>query len=102
MAHPRAAPHGLDKTQGTFPRVGAVVTAHDLLDGLTGLVGIVEGNGGDVVVQNMGLDDAVEKLAAHEAKLAVDRGGGATDVVPRFARVVWERGVCVLKEGDGN
>jgi hypothetical protein len=45
------------------------VLAHDALDGLGGFVGVVEGNRGDVVVEDVGLDDAVEQSAADEAEL---------------------------------
>lgn len=76
--------------------------AHDLLDGLGGLVGVVEGDGGDVVVEHVGLDDAVEELAADEAHLAVDGGGGAADEVPLLRVVVGEGGIGVLEVGDGD
>jgi len=78
------------------------VDAHDGLDGLGSLVGLVEGNGADVVVQNVGLDDAVEELTADKSKFAIDSRGGATDVGPGLASVMWERWVGVLKIGDSN
>jgi hypothetical protein len=73
------------------------VLAHDGLDGLGGLVGVVEGDGGDVVVEDVGLDDAVEDLAA-----AVNGGGGTTGKVPGLAGVVREGRVGVLEVGDGD
>lgn len=76
--------------------------AHDGLDGLGSLVSVVEGNGADVVVQNVRLDDAVQELAANEAHLAVDGGSGATNEVPLLVGVVRQSRVGVLKEGDGN
>jgi hypothetical protein len=78
------------------------VAAHDLLDGVGGLVGVVEGNGADVVVQDVRLDDAVQERAADEAELAVDSRGGAAGVGPGLSVVVGERGVGVLEEGDGD
>jgi len=78
------------------------VAAHDGLDGLGGLVGVVEGDLADVVVQDVGLDDAVEEVAADEAELAIDGGSAAADVVPLLSSVVGERGVGVLEEGDGD
>jgi len=78
------------------------VLAHDRLDRLAGLVGVVEGDDGDVVVQDVRLDDAVEELAADEAEFAVDGGGGAAGKVPRLAGVVGEGGVGVLEVGDGD
>jgi len=98
----RAPPHGLEESEGAAGRVGAVVAAHDGFDGLGRLVGVVEGDGGDVVVQDVGLDDAVEEVPADEAEFPVDGRGGAAGEVPGGARVVRERGVGVLEEGDGD
>lgn len=76
--------------------------AHNGTDGVGGLVGVVEGNGADVVVQDVGLDDAVEKVSADETHLAVDGGSGATDEVPLVTGIVRQGRIGVLKEGDGN
>ena len=76
------------------------MTAHDGLDGLGGLVGVVEGDGGDVVVKNVGLDDTVEEMTSDEAKLTVDGSSGTTSVGPGVGVVVGEGGVGVLQEGD--
>lgn len=102
LAHASAAVHGADEAQGAALCVGAVVLAHDGADGIGGLVGVVKGDGGHVVVQDVGLDDAVQQLAADEAHLAVDGGGSASDKVPLLAGVVGEGRVGVLEEGDGN
>lgn len=102
LAPTSSLPHGLDEADGAVLDVGTVVLAHDLLDGLGGLVGVVEGDGGDVVVEDVGLDDAVEEVAADEAELAVNSRGGTTDEVPLLSGVVGERGVGVLEVGDGN
>nr|POF17551.1 hypothetical protein CFP56_12965 [Quercus suber] len=82
LAPAGGAPDGLEEAEGAAADVGAVVVAHDLLDGLGGLVGVVEGDGGDVVVQHVGLDDAVHEVAPDEAELAVDGGGGAAGERP--------------------
>jgi hypothetical protein len=42
----------------------------------------------------------VHELAADEAELAVDGGGGAAGVGPGGGGVVWEGGVGVLEERD--
>lgn len=94
--------HGADEAPAAILDVGAVVLAHDGLDGLGGLVGVVEGNGGDVVVEDVGLDDAVEDLAADETEFAVNGGGGATSKVPGLAGVVREGRVGVLEVSDGD
>lgn len=36
------------------------MAAHDRLDGLGGFVGVVERNGRNIVMQDVGFDDAVE------------------------------------------
>lgn len=102
LAHTGALVHGLDETNGAVGDVGAVVAAHDGLDGLGGLVGVVEGDGADVVMQDVGLDDAVQQVAADETKLAVDGRGGALDKGPLLAGVVGQGRVGVLQESDGN
>lgn len=82
--------------------LGTVVVAHDALDGLGGLVGVVEGDVADIVVQDVGLDDTVEDVAADEAKVTVNGGGGATDEVPHLRLVVGEGRIGVLEEGNGD
>lgn len=76
--------------------------AHDLLDGFSGLVGIVKGNGGDEVVGNVGLDDTVEEMTADESEFTIDGCSGTTSVGPRFGVVVGKRRVSVLEEGNSN
>jgi hypothetical protein len=93
---------GAEEAQAAVLDVGTVVLAHNGLDGLGGLIGVVEGDGGDVVVEDVGLDDAVEDLATDEAELAVNGCGGATGEVPGLAAVVGEGWVGVLEVGDGD
>ena len=56
--------------------------AHDRFDSFGRFIGVVEGDDGDVVVENVGLDDAVEELAADEAEFAVDGCCCAAGEVP--------------------
>jgi len=102
LAPSGAVVHGLEESNGAVLDVAAVVLAHDGLDSLSGLVGMVEGDGRDVVVKDVGLDDTVEKVTANEAKLAVDGGSGSASEGPGVGVVVRERGVGVLEEGDGD
>lgn len=102
LAHTGALVHGTDEATGTILNVGAVVLAHDGLDGLGSLVGVVEGDVADVVVKDVGLDDAVEEMAADESHLAVNGSSGATDKVPLLVGVVRKGRVGVLKESNGN
>lgn len=76
--------------------------AHDWLDGLGSFVSVVEGDGADVVVQNVGLDDAVEEMTADETEFTVDRCCGTTGEGPGVGVVVRKRGVGVLKVGNGD
>lgn len=102
LAHAGGLVHGLDEADGAIGDVGAVVAAHDRLDGLGGLVGVVEGDGADIVVQDVSLDNAVQQVAADESELAVDGRSGALDKGPLLAGVVGQGWVGVLQEGDGD
>ena len=66
------------------------MAAHDRLDGFGGFIGVVKGNGGDIMVKDVGFDNAVEELAANETEFAIDGCGGATSVSPGVGLVVWE------------
>lgn len=76
--------------------------AHDALDGLGGLIGVVEGDVADIVVQNVGLNDTVEDVTADETEVTIDGGGGSTGEVPDLGLVVGEGGVGVLEEGNSD
>ena len=102
LAHTGTVPHGLEETSPAGVGLSAVVLAHDSLDGIAGLVGVVEGDVADIVVQDVSLDDAVEDVAADETKVTVDGGSSATGEVPDLGLVVRKSGVGVLQEGDGN
>jgi hypothetical protein len=78
------------------------VASHNRLDGLGCLVGVVKWDGADVVMEDVSLNDTVEKSAADEAKLAVNSCSGATDIVPAFSTVVRKSWVGVLKIRDSN
>jgi hypothetical protein len=53
-------------------------------------------------VQDVGLDDSVEKLSADEPKLAINGGSSATDEVPLLGVVVRKGRVGVLEKGNGD
>ena len=76
--------------------------AHDRLDRLSGLVGVVERYGADIMVEYVGFDNTVQELAANEPKLAIDGCSCTTSVGPRGRSVVRKAGVGVLKERDSN
>ena len=93
-------PHSLKEAPWAPPNIRSVVLSHNWLNSLRSFVGIVEWDGGDVVMKDVGLDDAVEDVAANEAELSVDGGGGTADVGPGFAGIVGKGRVGVLEEGD--
>lgn len=78
------------------------MAAHDRLDGLGGLVSVVEWDAADVVVQNVSFDDAVEEPAADEAELTVDGRSSTLDKGPLLPSVMGKGWVGVLEESDGN
>lgn len=96
------SPQSTDKSERTPFCVRLVVLAHNLLDGLSCLVRIVERNSGDEVVSDMGLDDTMEEVATNETEFAINCCGSTTSVSPRLGVVVGKRWVGMLKEGDGN
>lgn len=76
--------------------------AHDLLDRLAGLVGVVKGDGADIMVEDVGLDDSVQNVTADESKVTVDSSSGTAGKVPDFRLVMGEGGVGVLEVSDGH
>ena len=78
------------------------MAAHDRLDGLGGFVGVVEWNGRDVMVQDVGFDDAVEQITANESKLAVNGGRRSAGKAPRLGSVMSDRGIGMLQVRDCN
>lgn len=102
LAPARAGPNSTQEAERSIAGVGSVVLSHDWLDRLSRIVCVVERNGGDVVVQDVGLDDAVEKLTTDEAKFAIDSRCGASSEGPSVTGVVRERWVGMLEESDGN
>jgi hypothetical protein len=102
LAPPGAVPQTPEEAQRSTLDIRAVVLAHDGLDRLGCLIGIVEWDGRDVVVKHVSLDDTVEQSATNKSKFTVNRCGGTTDVVPARPGVVGKSWVGVLEEGDSN
>lgn len=78
------------------------MTAHDALDGVASLVGVVERDGADIVMENVGFNDSVQKLATNKTKFPIDGRCGASCVGPGLGGVVGQGRVGVLKEGNGD
>lgn len=102
LAPSGALPHAFQESDGSTLDIGAVVLAHDGLDGLGGLVGVVERNGGYKVMEDVGLDDTVEEMTADEAKLAVDGCGSTARECPGMSFVVRKGGIGVLEVRNGH
>lgn len=102
LADTRSSEKSPDETPGATIGVGAVVLAQNLLNGLGGLVRVVEGDGGNEVVSNVGLNDAVKEVTANEAEFTVNSSGGSTNEIPGLRMIMGQGGVGVLEIGDGN
>lgn len=76
--------------------------SHHWLDSLRRFVGIVEGNGANIVMQDVGLDDTVEKLSADETKFSIDCGGCTASVGPGLGGIVRKLRIGMLKICDRN
>ena len=74
--------------------------AHDRLDGFGRLVGVIEWNRGDVVMEDVSFDDAVEQLSADESKFAIDCRCCTAREVPGLGVVMRQRRIGVLEVGD--
>ena len=68
--------------------IALVVDAHDAPDGARRFVRVVEGNARVMVMQHVRFDRAVKEVAADEAEVAVDGGGGAPEEGPALGGVV--------------
>lgn len=102
LADTSAGPDSLDEASPSGLGLSAIVVAHDALDGLTSLIGVVEGDVANIVVQHVSLNDTVEDVTTNEAKVAVDSGGRTAGEVPHLRLVVGKGGVGVLQEGNGH
>lgn len=102
LAPSRALPHAPHESDGSTFDIGAVVLAHDGLDGLGGLVGVVEWDGGYEVVKDVSFNDTVEEMTTDEAKLAVDGCGSTARKCPGMSFIVRKGGISVLEVRNGH
>jgi hypothetical protein len=63
---------------------------------------MVEWNCADIVMENVGLNNTMQELAADEAKFAINSGRCTTGIVPAGWGVVRKAGISMLEESDGN
>ena len=102
LAPSRTRPQAFQKSKRTALGIGQVVCAHDPFDGLCSFLGVVEWDDRDVVVENVGLDDAVEQGTADETEVAVDGRCSAGGESPCFRSIVGNGWVCMLQVRDSN
>ena len=76
--------------------------SHDLLDGLGGLVSVVEGDGAHVVVEDVSLDNSVKNVATDETEFTIDGGSSSPSESPNLRSIVGEGRIGVLEVGDGH
>lgn len=62
--------------------------AHDLLDPFSSLIGVVERNSADIVVQNMCFNDSMQQLTTDKPELTIDCCRSTSGIVPRVTSVV--------------
>ena len=102
LAPPRVLPHALHKSHGSIRGIRAIMTTQDRFDCLGRFIGMVEWNGRDKVMENVGFNDPMEKMAANETKFTVNRCGGATGECPSTGFVMRQRRIGMLKEGNSH
>lgn len=82
LAPSGGSPHALDEPESAATSIGSVMLSHDLLNSLAGLIGVVERDDANVVVEYVRLDNAVHKVAADESELTINGCGSTTGEVP--------------------
>lgn len=93
---------GHERVQEAALLLLVVVNPQQRLNSAGSLLGLVEGNPAEQVVNDMVVDDFVEEVAADEADAPVNGGKGTLGVGPGFGSVVGDSGVGVLQVGDGD
>lgn len=78
------------------------MAAHDGFDRLGSFIGVIEGNGRNVVMEDVGFYNAMHQSATDEPKFTVDGRSSTARIAPRLGGIMGERRVGVLEEGDGH
>jgi hypothetical protein len=82
--------------------IGTIMTTHDWLDGFGGFICVVEGDGADIVVKDMGFNNTVEESATNETEFTIDCCSSSANIVPGSSCVVRKSWISVLEVGDSN
>lgn len=77
--------------------ISLVGVAHDFSNGNGCFLGVVEGDGGDKMMQDMSTNNVMEKMGVNESEIPVYRCCGTTCKRPLRVLVVWETSVRVLE-----
>ena len=102
LTHSRTLPQTAKESPHPAFGITAVVVTHDGLDRFRRFVGMIKGNGANVVVEDMSLYDSVEEMWTNGPEVPVNGGSCTSREVPRFGFVVREGWVSVLEVGDGD
>ena len=78
----------------------SVIVTNEFLDSLSGLSCVVEWDSGDVMVQDVGLDDVVEEEPTDETKFSVDSCTCTSGEVPFVVFVMRQGDVSMLQVGE--
>lgn len=97
-----AGAKGINQRLEVHALLKTVLVTQERHNGLSSLFSMVEGNAREQVVDDVVVDDLVEKVTANEAKSSVDGGKGTLDEGPGLLVVVGNLGVSVVQVGDGN
>ena len=100
LASSSTRPYRLNETPGTAFDIRAVVTTQDWLDGFGSLVGVIERDGGDKVVKDVRLYNAMHQGPTDEAEFTVNRCSSAASEIPGCVLVMREGGIGMLKISD--
>ena len=102
LASSSTRPESLNESPGTAFDIGAVMTTQYRLDGFGSLVSVIERDGGDKVVKDVSLYNAVHQGSTDEAKFSIHGCSSTASEVPSCVLIMRERGIGMLEKGDCN
>ena len=100
LTPPRVCPQALEEPDGSTLAVGTIVGTHYVLDCFRGFLSVIEWDSRDVVVEDMGLNDAVEQRPSYKSEITIDRCGSSCGEIPGLGSIARDGGVGVLQVRD--
>ena len=100
LTHGGSSPDGTNEAKHASLDVGAVVLTQHRLDRFGRFVGVVPRHACKIVVDDMGLDDAMHEVSSDKAKFTVDGGSRAAGVGPGGWIIVGKSRVGMLQICD--